>query len=90
MVRHWTDETDAEAVSFFDSLPEAEIRRRQDLCSQQQGRAYEMAAAGRDMTDTQADLQRMSDALAASMLRRLEAGTAGRRRAGRARSTRSL
>lgn len=65
-MRHWTDETDAEADVFFATLSEAEIRRRQDLCQQQ------IVSAHRDRNeDALADLRRMEDALTRTMLARL-------------------
>ncbi len=63
---HWIDETDREARVLFASLPECEIRRRQDLCSQQIERAH----AQRN-TDALLDLRRMEDALTRSMLERI-------------------
>lgn len=63
---HWTDETDREAQAFFATLPEREIRRRQDLCFEQIERAH----AQRN-TDALTDLRRMEDALARSMMERL-------------------
>ena len=65
-VRHWTDETDAEADVFFASLSDAEIRRRQDLCSAQIVTAHE-----RRNEDALADLRRMEDALCRTMLARI-------------------
>ena len=35
MNSRWTDEVDQEADVYFATLSEREIRRRQDLCSQQ-------------------------------------------------------
>jgi hypothetical protein len=64
-MRHWTDETDTEAEEFFATLPDREIRRRQDLCSQQIRTAHE-----RRNEDALADLRRMEDALTRTMLRR--------------------
>lgn len=66
MTTHWTDETDAEAVPFFDSLSTAEIRRRQDLCAQQKSIAYEQGNG-----DAMRDLDRMDQALTDAMLRRM-------------------
>jgi hypothetical protein len=63
---HWTDETDAEADAYFATLSEAEIRRRQDLCREQQRTAFE-----RRNTNALIDLQRMDDALARAMMARL-------------------
>lgn len=69
-MKEWTEQTSAEAVEFFDSLPESEIRRRQDLASQQIALAHErLTGVLRD--DAIHDLQKMQDALAASMMRRL-------------------
>jgi hypothetical protein len=63
---HWTDEIDAEAETFFATLSEAEIRRRQDLCAQQ------IVMAHRARNDVAlADLRRMENALGREMLRRL-------------------
>lgn len=64
--RRWTEETDREADEFFATLPEKEIRRRQDLCRQQQVLAYEQRNEG-----ASADLQRMDEALARAMMARL-------------------
>lgn len=63
---HWTDETDREAVAFFDSLSTREIRRRQRLCNQQKRLAFEQGNE-----DALADLERMNKALTSAMLRRL-------------------
>jgi hypothetical protein len=63
---HWTDETDREAQVFFATLPEREIRRRQDLCFQQIA-----AAHAQRNEDALTDLRRMEDALARSMMERL-------------------
>jgi len=62
---HWTEAVDAEADVFFRTLTVAEIRRRQDLCSQQQRTAYE----ARNIHATLA-LQGMENALTREMLRR--------------------
>ena len=70
MARNWTDETDREAASFFGTLSDREIRRRQDLCAQQ----IRMAHERRDdptMADALHDLRRMEEALAQAMLVRL-------------------
>jgi hypothetical protein len=66
IVNHWTDETDAEAVEFFDTLPIGELRRRQSVCMDQQMRAF-------DRKDQRAleDLQRMETALLHAVLRRI-------------------
>lgn len=64
-MRRWTDETDHEAITFFDSLSTAEIRKRQSLCSQQKQSAYAL-----ELPDALADLERMETALTAAMLRR--------------------
>ena len=64
-MKHWTDQTDNEAVPFFDSLPIREIRKRQALCREQQALAVKQ---GKD--DALADLQRMEKALFDSMMRR--------------------
>jgi hypothetical protein len=64
----WTDETDAEAAVFFPTLPEREIRRRQDLCKQQMRLAWEQRNE-----QASANLQRMSDALTREMFRRTAA-----------------
>lgn len=69
MTKRWTDETDREAEAFFPTLSEAEIRKRQDLCKQQQRIAFRSRNE-----DALADLGRMDDALAAEMGRRLDAG----------------
>lgn len=63
---NWTNETDAKAKIFFDSLTESEIRRRQDLCAQQIKMAYDQKNA-----DALTDLRRMEAALTESMLTRL-------------------
>jgi hypothetical protein len=65
-MRHWNEQTDAEARTFFASLPESEIRRRQDLCQQQIRIAH-----ARRMDDALHDLRRMESALARSMMDRL-------------------
>lgn len=65
-MRHWTDQTDGEADEFFSTLAESEIRRRQDLCQQQIRTAH-----ARRNDDALADLRRMEDALARSMMSRL-------------------
>lgn len=62
---NWTDATDAEAAAFFDSLPVAEIRRRQHLCNLQLEMAYSQK------NDKALDeLGRMEQALMDSMMRR--------------------
>jgi hypothetical protein len=63
---HWTDDTDAEADAYFATLSESEIRRRQDICREQQRTAFE-----RRNTNALADLQRMDDALARAMFAKL-------------------
>lgn len=68
-MRHWTEQTDAEAAEYFPTLSEKEIRRRQDLCQQQIQMAYEQRKA-----DALEDLYRMEQALANEMLRRLDLG----------------
>lgn len=73
---HWTDECDREADLFFATLSEAEIRHRQDLCHAQQRMAYDQ---GNDRA--LADLQRMGDALARSMMARLVADLTPEQRA---------
>lgn len=70
--RHWTDETDREAASFFATLSDREIRRRQDLCAEQIAMAHEQHERhGRDMTDALWDLRCMEEALTQAMLVRL-------------------
>lgn len=64
-MRHWTEDTDREAEEFFDGLTIAQIRRRQVLCD-----AQIVMAHGQHNDEALADLQRMSDALMGSMLRR--------------------
>lgn len=61
----WTDETDEKADLFFATLPDKEIRRRQDLCNQQIERAF---AQGNEKA--LGNLQRMQDALTRAMLAR--------------------
>ncbi len=70
-MRHWTEKTDREADFYFATLPEFEIRRRQDLCGQQITIAFK-----RGLIDALEDLQAMDQALARSMLARLERGEA--------------
>jgi len=65
-MQHWTEETDREAITFFDSLSVAEIRKRQHLCNLQIDMAYEQ-----HNDDALADLRRMEDSLMASMMRRV-------------------
>jgi hypothetical protein len=70
---HWTGETDRAADALFRTFSVPEIRRRQDLASQQINRAYAM----RDRDPARAelaltDLTRMQDALTREMLRRTE------------------
>jgi hypothetical protein len=62
----WTDETDKQAAEFFATLTETEIRRRQDLCSQQIVTAHN----SRNL-NALTDLRRMEDALTREMLRLL-------------------
>ena len=64
-MRHWTNETDAEASSFFATLTEREVRRRQDLCAAQIAVAHD-----RGLTDALEDLHRMEAALQRSLLER--------------------
>jgi hypothetical protein len=68
MTRHWTAETDAEAVVLFDSLPTKEIRQRQDLCRQQMGMIDNAPVWQRE--DSLADLIAMDEALFQAMMRR--------------------
>ena len=63
--QHWTDETDREADVFFATLTEAEIRRRQHLCREQQSLAFKQRNEG-----ALADLGRMEDALMRAMMAR--------------------
>lgn len=65
--QHWTKQTDREAHELFDTLPEAEIRKRQHITREQMTRAFEQKNE-RAMLD----LQRQDDALAQAMMRRLE------------------
>ena len=55
----------ADALAWYRTLPEAEIRRQQDMCAEQTRRAY-----GARNTRALADLQAMADALTAAMLER--------------------
>jgi hypothetical protein len=61
----WTDETDAEAVAFFDTLSTSEIRKRQRLCAEQKTHAY-----ARRLMSAMKDLDRMETALTNAMLRK--------------------
>jgi hypothetical protein len=64
-MKQWTDEVDREAETFFATLTETEMRRRQDLCAQQ------IAIAHRERKgDALDDLRRMESALVREMLRR--------------------
>lgn len=65
MEQHWTEETNAEAVQFFDTLPITELHRRLELCRQQQVRAFDRKD-GRALTD----LQRMEQSLIDAVLRK--------------------
>lgn len=65
MKNQWTDEIDQEADTFFATLPDEEIRRRQDLCSQQIVLAHKA-----NSTRALEDLRRMEDALTRAMLER--------------------
>ncbi|KXO91067.1 Uncharacterised protein (plasmid) [Tsukamurella tyrosinosolvens] len=64
--QHWTERVDREAVTFFDSLPDREIRIRQDITEQQITMAFEQ---GKD--HALLDLQRQDEALRLAMMRRL-------------------
>ena len=70
-MRHWTAQTDAEADVLFPTLTTADIRRRQDLCHQQQRMAFDQKNE-----DAMADLAAMDDALFREMLRRFPVPTA--------------
>lgn len=63
--QHWTEETNAMAVPFFDTLPVTELHRRLELCRQQQVRAFDNKN-GRALTD----LQRMEQALIDAVMRK--------------------
>jgi hypothetical protein len=65
MPRNWTPEVDAEADQFFRTLTMREIRKRQDLATQQMGMAYEQRK-----TDALLDCQAMHDALTREVARR--------------------
>jgi hypothetical protein len=69
MSRYWTDAVDEEADAYFATLSTPEIRRRQDLCAQQQRTAYD-----RRLDDAAADLDRMDRALTREMLARTSKG----------------
>lgn len=56
-----------EALAFYRTLPEKEIRRRQDLCTQQTARAFQQRNE-----EALKNLQAMSDALVMAMLERLD------------------
>lgn len=64
-MRRWTDDTDAEAATYYRTLSTAEIRKRQTLTQEQLGMAYE-----KELPDAMADLRRQEDALTREMLRR--------------------
>ena len=66
-MKHWDDKTDKEAEIFFATLSEKEIRKRQDLCTQQIIMAFEQKN-----NDALADLRCMEDALTKDMMRRLD------------------
>jgi hypothetical protein len=65
MIQHWTDETEAQAAEYFQTLSLAEIRRRQDLVVQQIRLAWEQKNERASV-----DLCRMQDALTSEVFRR--------------------
>lgn len=63
--QHWTEQVDREADALFRTLPEKEIRRRQDICKAQARLAHEQK------NDRAAlDIARQDEALMREMLRR--------------------
>lgn len=63
--QHWTVKVDQEADALFRTLPEAEIRRRQDICQAQARTAYEQKNERASL-----DIARQDAALMREMLRR--------------------
>lgn len=63
--QQWTVKVDQEADALFRTLPEAEIRRRQDICQAQARTAYEQKNERASL-----DIARQEQALMREMLRR--------------------
>lgn len=68
MSRNWTPEVDAEADQFFRTLSIAELRKRQDLATQQTRIAFDQRN-----DNALIDLQAMHDALTREVARRIAA-----------------